>query len=170
MSRSAPTAEDGPNVATSPDGQSGRTPAVGKLQIVAGLATVKRGETINAQPVVGLPVYEGDIIETGSDGLVVVAFVDGSAFRLHPSTCEVLDEFICSREKPSAVLRVLKGVFGFIAGRVASGGRLLIETPLGQIRSAASAAGIGSLSFGILAVLLVRELKAAGADIALLDD
>ena len=172
MSRSAPTAEDGHDHGSGPAREAVSTSAVGKLQTVNGGATIKRGRAVIAELAVGDPVYEGDVIETGSDGLIAVAFVDGTTFHLHPDTCVVLDEFICGREKPSnsALLRVVKGVFGFIAGKVATTGRPLIDTPLGQIRSTASAAGMGSLSFGILTVLLISELKAASADIALLDD
>ncbi len=172
MSRSAPAAEDGHVHCTAPIREAVSAPAIGKLQTVDGLTTILRGRTVIAELAVGCPVYEGDVIETGSDGLIAIAFVDGTTFHLQPDTCVVLDQFICGGKKSSnsALLRVVKGVFGFIAGKVASRGRLLIDTPLGQIRSTAAAAGMGSLSLGIFTVLLVRELKAASADIALLDD
>jgi hypothetical protein len=51
-----------------------------------------------------------------------------------------------------------------IAGKLASGGRLIIETPLGQIQNRAPGAGIGSLAFGILTFNLINELKAATLD------
>ena len=61
-------------------------------------------------------------------------------------------------------------MFGFMAGIVATCGLVLIDTPLGQIRSTAPGAGIGSLALGLFTVLLVRELKAATADVSLLDN
>src|SRR5262249_35091249 len=45
----------------------------------------------------------------------------------------------------------------------ASAGRLVIETPLGTIRSRGPAAGIGSLALGFLTFSLIKELQAQGA-------
>ena len=53
---------------------------------------------------------------------------------------------------------------------MAANGRLIIDTPVAQIQSTAPAAGIGSLAFSIFTFGLIHELKAASADIALLDD
>ena len=61
-------------------------------------------------------------------------------------------------------------MFGFIAGKVAATGRLAVDTPLAQIQSTAPAAGFGSLAFSIFTFSLIKELKAAPNDIALLDD
>ena len=48
------------------------TPAIGKLQTVAGLVTITRANVVVAQPAVGDLVYEGDLIETGIDGLIAI--------------------------------------------------------------------------------------------------
>ena len=168
MSGSDRAAEDSDGVGVSSARQAVRALAVGKLETVTGLATVKRGDSVVAQPAVGDLVYEGDQIETGADGLVVIAFLDGTTFQLYADACVVLDEFIygAANTSHSALLRVLRGVFGFVSGKVASSGRLLIDTPLGQLRSIAPTAGIGSLALGIFTVLLVRELKARSADVS----
>ena len=137
-------------------------PAIGKLRAVTGLVTIKRAETI-AQASTGDSVYLDDVIETGADGSVTVVFVDGNAFYLRPGTVMVLDEFVFNPGKSSnsALFRILKGAFTVIAGKLASGGRLIIETPLGQIQSKTPGAGFGSLAFGILTFNLINELKAA---------
>ncbi len=147
-------------------------PAIGKLQTVMGLVTITRANMVVAQPTVGDFVYEGDLIETGIDGQLAIAFVDGTTFQLYADARLVLDEFICSAEKSSnsALLRVVTGVFSFIAGKMATTGRLIIDTPLGQIRSTGPAAGIGSLVFGVLTLGLIRELQAATTNAGFVDD
>src|ERR1700688_4634192 len=117
--------------------------AIGKLKVVSGSVTIFRANNVIAQPAVGDWVHEGDLIETGIDGLVVITFADGTAFQLSASARLVLDEFNCEAgsSSNSALFRVLKGAFAFIAGKVASTGRLIIETPVGEIRSTRPAIG-----------------------------
>ncbi len=147
-------------------------PAIGKLQTVIGSVAITRADAIATQPAVGDSVHEGDLIETGVDGFVAIVFVDGRIFHLHASAHMVLDEFICGADKSHrlAVFRVAKGVFGFGAGNVATAGRLVIDTPLARIKNTVPAAGFGTVAFGIFTFGLIHELKAASADIALLDD
>ena len=138
--------------------------AIGKIETAIGSVTIARTNADVAHPAVGDLVYEGDLIETGIDGLVGIVFVDGTTFHLHASARMVLNEFIYGAEKSSnsALLQVTKGLFSFLAGKVATTGRLIIDTPLGKIRSTAPAAGIGSLAFSVLTVCLIREVEAAG--------
>src|SRR5579863_1893292 len=146
-------------------------PVVGTLQTVFGSVTLTRADLIVAGPGVGHPVYEGDILETGDDGLVAIAFVDGTTLHLYANGRMALDEFNCGTKNSSnsAFIRIAKGAFGFIAGKLAAEGRLFIDTPLGQLRNKAPAVGIGSLALGVFTFALIRELKADSADIAFLD-
>ena len=143
---------------------------IGKVENVEGKVTVVRNGVV-VELNVGDAIFKSDVIETDSDGLVGLLFVDGTRFHLYASAHMVLDEFNCGAEKSnSALFRVLKGMFGFIAGKVAATGRLAIDTPLAQIQSTAPAAGFGSLALSIFTFSLIKELKAAPNDIALLDD
>ena len=161
-----------------PAAQSGRTgefgneigPAVGELRAAFGAVTITRANSIVCEPIDGQPVYEGDILETGDDGVVAIAFIDGTFLHLHPNGRVSLDEFNCHAENSSALICISKGVFGFIAGKFAAEGRLCVDTPLGQLRNRVPAFGIGSLALGIFTFALVRELKADSADIAFLDN
>ncbi|MGO8976365.1 MAG: hypothetical protein ACLQNV_22930, partial [Steroidobacteraceae bacterium] len=137
-----------------------------------GSVTIARANAVVAQPAVGDLVYEGDLIETGIDGLVSVVFVDGTTFRLYERAHLVLDEFVFAPEKPSnsALFRVLKGRFSFLSGLVATTGRLMIDTAVARIQNTRPAAGIGGLAFSVFTIGLIHELNAASADIALLDD
>ena len=143
---------------------------IGRVQKVAGNVTVIRnGAAVTLN--VGDAMFKSDVVKTGIDGLVTIVFVDGTRFQLYPSGHVVLHDCNCGTEKRanSALLHVAKGVFGLIAGK-ASTGRLVIDTPVGQIRNTASAAGFGSLAFSILTFGLIHELKAASADLTLLDN
>src|SRR5262245_6721399 len=119
-------------------------PAIGNLRALTGSVTVTRGNIV-AQVAIGDLVYQGDVIETAADGTVTISFADGTAFHLFRSTVMVLDEFVFGPKKSSkcsALFRVLKGVFAVFAGKLSDAGRLIIETPSGQIRNTAPGAGI----------------------------
>ena len=130
--------------------------AIGKIKTAIGSVTIARANANVAQLSVGDFVYEGDLIETGIDGRVGILFVDGTTFHLYASARVVLDEFIYGAEKSSnsALLHVTKGKFGFIGGKMATAGRLIIDTPLGKIQNAAPTAGIGSLALIFLSCLI----------------
>ena len=144
---------------------------VGRVENVVGDVTVVRNR-ITVALNVGDAVFKTDVIETGVDGLAVIVFVDGTVFHLYASGHMEVDEFICGAEKSanSALFRVAKGMFGFIAGKIATSGRLIVDTPLAQVQSTAPAAGFGSLAFSIFTFALIHELQAASVDLALLDD
>jgi hypothetical protein len=146
--------------------------AIGKLQSLTGSVTITRGGTVVTAPASGNFVYEGDLIETGPDGHADIIFADGTAFCLYADARIALDQSALGAGKisNSALLRVAKGVFAFIGGKLASNGGLIIDTPAGQIRSTGSAAGLGSVALGILTLSFIQELKAEGAHLTLLDD
>src|SRR5437762_2445811 len=99
---------------------------VGKIQKITGSFTIERAGSIVAQPVVGGFVYCGDVVETQADGLVEILFIDGTTFHLFAGARAVVDEFSYRTDKStnSALLRVVKGMFGYFAGQVAVKGRL----------------------------------------------
>ena len=133
-----------------------------------GPAGVKRGSAGVVRLSAGTPLYQGDLVETGAEGLLIIEFVDGTTFHLYADACVELGEFAYGPDKPSnsARLRVVKGKFGFMAGDVAARGRLSVDTPLATIRNVA---GVGSLAF-VFVLGLVRELEAASEDITFIDD
>ena len=154
------------------EGDHARSPIaldpIGRVQNVAGNVTVIRnGAAVMLN--VGDAMFKSDVVKTGIDGLVTIVFVDGTRFQLYPSGHVVLHDCGTEKRANSALLHVAKGVFRLIAGK-ASTGRRVIDTPVGQIRNTASAAGFGSLAFSILTFGLIYELKAASADLTLLDN
>ncbi len=92
-------------------------------------------------------------------------------FELQPDARLVLDQFVCGVENRanSAVLRVIKGMFSFFAGKMATVGRLVIDTPAAQVRSTAPGAGMGSVALAVFTFGIIGELKAESGDVVLLD-
>ena len=111
-------------------------PAIGKLLAVRGEVAITREKVVVVQPTVGDLVYQNDLIETGNNGLIDIAFVDGTTIRLYADAHLVLTEFVCSAEKSSnsALLHIAKGVFGFVAGKMATIGRLVIGAQQEQFK------------------------------------
>ena len=145
-------------------------PVLGKVLGADGEVSITRLGGGAAPPRAGAFVFGGDVIETGADGRVTIVFADGSQFRLAPNTAFALDEtFNAGTARSAALLRVFKGVFAFVTGRAAAG-RFVIDTPVGRIQASSQAIGIGSLTFGVLTLGLIHDLKAAPADLGLLDD
>jgi len=144
--------------------------ALGSVHSIDGEVNITRpgGGVVRVRA--GDRVFHGDVIETGTDGFITLAFADGSRFRFAPNTAFALDQtFSAETAQSTALVRGLKGVFAFVTGRAAIG-RFVIDTPVGRIQSSTQAIGIGSLAFGALTLGLIHDLKAASADLGLLDD
>ncbi|MEP7030478.1 MAG: FecR domain-containing protein, partial [Pseudolabrys sp.] len=109
--------------------------AIGKIKNAIGAVSIVR--TNASAAAAGDLLYQDDVIETGDDGHADVLFVDGTKFHLYANSQLVLDQFIFGTDNlpDSARLRVAKGKFGLLAGKLAAAGRFTIETPLGRIQN-----------------------------------
>jgi Ca2+-binding RTX toxin-like protein len=137
---------------------------IGKIQLTAGVVTIGRADADRhgARPAVGDFIYEGDAIETGADGLIGIVLIDGTTFHLYANSHIVLDRFNFGADvsSHSARLRASKGKFGLMAGKIATAGRFIVETPLATIQNATPTAGVASLGFMFL-LCLIDDLKAS---------
>src|SRR5262249_35195420 len=88
------------------------------------------------------------------------------AFNLSASARMVLDEFVRDSRgiTSSALLRLVRGAFTFIVGRLAKGGSLDIDTPVARIRGSAQAQGFGIATLTALTFSLVEKLQATTLD------
>jgi len=137
--------------------------------IGCGILTHPDGSAVQVMP--GDPVYQGDAIETGSDGRIEIRFIDGTVFKLSGDSRVVLHEFVCDSDRAdSALFAVTKGTFAFVAGRVARTGSLWVDTPVGSIRGWTHTGGFGMLSLAALVFSFVSEAHAADPDVAFPDD
>jgi hypothetical protein len=151
----------GQNAGAAPD-----TNPIGKVLTTTGTIRIEHSATILAQ--VNLPtdvgqakvgdfVYRGDIIQTGPDGKLGVAFADGSSFSVSSNARMEVNEFVYDPRghSNSSLMNLTKGTFTFIAGEVAHTGSMKVNTPIGTmgIRGTAPRVEIlndGSVKFSTL--------------------
>ena len=84
---------------------------------------------------IGAPVYLGDIVQTGSDGQLGIAFTDGTAFDLSSNARMVINDFVYdpNGKSNSTLIDLTKGAFTFIAGNVAKTGDMKVNTPVATL-------------------------------------
>lgn len=110
---------------------------VGAVDEVTGDATITRTDGSTETISIGTHVYQGDIIETNSDGAVNITFTDDSSFAVSEDARLAIDEYVFdpSTESGQTDFSVLKGVFVYTSGLI---GRddpddVTIDTPVGSI-------------------------------------
>src|SRR5215472_14922799 len=88
------------------------------------------------QTKIGDLVYRGDIIQTGPDGKLGVAFTDGSSFSVSPNARMEIKEFVYDPHGHfnSSLISLTKGTFTLIAGKIADTGNMTVATPVGTLR------------------------------------
>lgn len=110
---------------------------VGAVEEMSGGATVIRANGASEPITLGTPIYQGDVIETSTDGAVNVVFIDETSMAVSENARLAIDDyqFDPSTESGETNLSVLRGVFVFTSGLI---GRddpddVLIDTPVGSI-------------------------------------
>ncbi|MGO4526656.1 Ig-like domain-containing protein [Microvirga sp. 2MCAF35] len=105
--------------------------SIGRVERVSGSATVLR----NGVPVelhLGDMVVKGDVLQTGADSSLTIKFNDGTVFSLSASARMVVNDMVYAADSNanSALLTLVQGVIGFVAGRIAKSGDLKVDTPV----------------------------------------
>lgn len=114
---------------------------IGKVISVTGSATVEHTAAVVVQASVasgvaplktGDSVYTGDVVQTGADSKLALAFADGTAFNLSSNGRMTLDEFIYdpNSKSNSTLFKLVKGNFTIVAGKVAKTGNMVFDTPV----------------------------------------
>ena len=114
---------------------------IGKVVTAKGAVTIEHVNAVIVQASlgnqpgtakVGDPVYLGDVVLTGVDGNVGIAFADGTAFNLSSNARIVLNEFVYdpNGQSNSTLFTLAKGTFTFVAGKIAKTGDMKIDTPV----------------------------------------
>lgn len=145
---------------------------VGAVAEVSGEANVLRTDGSTQKIVRGTPIYEGDVIETGSDGAVNIHFVDDTSFAVSGDARLAIDEYVYDPATQSGEqgFSVLKGLFVFTSGLI---GRddpddVRIDTPTGSIgirgTIIAGNASTGEITL-VEGAIVVRDL--AGNEVSL---
>jgi hypothetical protein len=133
----------GQNASAAPAGSDAN--AIGKVLTAAGTVRIEHSAAIiiqanlptnDASPAnVGDLVYRGDVIQTGPDGKLGVAFADGTSFSVSPNARMEVNEFVYDPHghSNSSLMSLTKGTFTFIAGEVAHTGSMKVDTPVGTM-------------------------------------
>jgi len=149
---------------------------IGKVLNLSGTVTIEHTSAVvvqaglpaggKGQAKVDDPVYRGDLVETGSDGLLGISFADGTTFKLSNNARMELNEFVYDPKgnSNSTLFSLAAGSFTFLAGNVAKTGNMTIDTPVATmgIRGTAPRVEIlkdGSVSFSTL----IEENKKPGS-------
>ena len=110
---------------------------VGEVQELTGEVTITRVDGSIHKAEIGAPIYQNDVIETGTDASVNLSFMDETQFAISKDSRLSIDEYVFDPSTNEGVnnFSVLKGVFVFTSGLI---GRedpddINIDTPMGSI-------------------------------------
>jgi hypothetical protein len=114
---------------------------IGKVVAATGSVTIEHPGAVvvqanvsgqAGQTKVGDLVYQGDLVQTGTDGKVGINFVDGTSFNLSSNAHMALDEYVYDPKgkSNSTLISLSKGTFTFVAGNVAKTGAMKVDTPV----------------------------------------
>jgi len=114
---------------------------IGKVVTATGSVTIEHASVMvvqanvsgqAGQTKVGDLVYQGDVVQTGTDGRVGINFTDGTSFNLSSSARMALSEFVYdpNGKSNSTLFNLSKGTFTFVAGNIAKTGDMKIDTPV----------------------------------------
>ena len=99
--------------------QASAAEKIGAIAAVIGKVTIERdGEIISVKP--GSPVFENDKIMTGGSSRAQVLLMDQTAINVGQKAEIVLDKFVFNGDDDEVALKVTKGTFKFISGKVAT--------------------------------------------------
>ena len=104
---------------------------IGRVETMTGSASaVRNGVSIGLNP--GDPVFRGDAVQTSGSSSLGLSFVDGTVFSLSSNARMVLNEMVYQPggQSNSAVLTLVQGSIGFLAGQVAKTGDMRVGTPV----------------------------------------
>jgi hypothetical protein len=117
---------------------------IGKVLNATGSVTIEHTSGIlvqanlpagSGQTKVGDAVYRGDLIQTGADGSLGIAFADGTSFKVSSNARMELNEYVYDPKgnSNSTLFNLSKGTFTFLAGAIAKSGNMKVETPVGTM-------------------------------------
>lgn len=120
-------------------------PRIGQITEAAGAASLLRGGVqVAARP--GDPVYQGDVVETGADGRLVITFLDNSRFSTGPESQLALPQFQfdATTSLGSMTAELRHGTLAVVSGAIThtTPGALHIKTPT-------SVLGVRGTTFGV---------------------
>ncbi len=108
--------------------------AIGQVETLRGTATTTRGSN-NFNLRVGDPIHSGDSVQTGQASTLGITFLDQTVFSLAANAKMIINDLVYNPEGSgnNMAIELVQGTFVFLAGRIATTGDMVIDTPVAQI-------------------------------------
>ena len=110
---------------------------VGQVSALQGSVSIIRTDGTRVQADDGDPIYQGDVIETGTGGAIGITFADQRTFSLADNGSMVIDEMVydATSQSGKSAISVAEGLFTFVSGQIAktSVDASTISTPMATI-------------------------------------
>ncbi|MCH8237760.1 MAG: FecR domain-containing protein [Proteobacteria bacterium] len=135
--------------------------AIGIVNSISGKAFVIRIDGSRVALAVDTPLFTGDILETGPDGVIGVILADETTFAMGEEGRMVLDEMIYDpdTQEGSLSLSILKGIYTIVSGLVSKTdpNAMTIETPIATIGIRGTQIGLEFTDGENLTLVMMRE-------------
>jgi len=109
--------------------------AIGQVEKLRGSAKAFRTNNKVDKLKVGDPIYSGDTVQSGPRSRLGIVFIDQTVFSLSANATMVINNLVFNPNRKSNRMRVdlVEGAFAFLTGKIASTGKLTVETSVAQI-------------------------------------
>ncbi|MBT5950039.1 MAG: FecR domain-containing protein, partial [Betaproteobacteria bacterium] len=107
---------------------------IGVVSALSGNASIIRNsEEIPAES--GTPIFQDDVINSADNSRVQILLKDQTAINLGANASLTIDAFVYSDEAENVAVKVSKGAFKFISGKVATKNpeKVIVKTPVANI-------------------------------------
>jgi len=143
---------------------------IGRVEKASGSVTVLRNGVLIALRL-GDAVAKGGVVQTGPNSALTIKFNDGIVFSLSSSARMVLNDMVYAADSNanSALLTLVQGVIGFVAGRFAKTGDLKIDTSVATMAIRGTAVQTEITASGATRFSLITEPDGSVGSIVLLD-
>ncbi|MFQ5973970.1 MAG: FecR domain-containing protein [Alphaproteobacteria bacterium] len=108
---------------------------IGQVETLSATAQATRADGTTVQLNVGDPVFQGDVVQTGTGSSLGITFVDGTIFSLSAGARMVLNSVVYDPDGTSNSMpfNLIQGTFVFVTRQVASTGSMRVETPIATL-------------------------------------
>ncbi|MDN4985158.1 VCBS domain-containing protein [Bradyrhizobium sp. WYCCWR 13022] len=143
---------------------------IGIVRSASGYVTLTRDNGQAIQVSIGDLVCHLDVIETAADAQIGIRLLDDTVFNVASGARVELREYASDSASHATIVAVTGGRFAFAAGRLANGGTLTVDTPLGSVRGRSHSTGFGILTMAALTFSMMEEAQGADPDAVSLDN
>jgi hypothetical protein len=107
---------------------------IGVISALSGNASIVRN-SVEIPAKAGTPVFQDDVINSADNSRIQILLKDQTAINLGANASLTIDAFVYTDEAENVAVKVSKGAFKFISGKVATKNpeKVTVETPVATI-------------------------------------